>query len=926
AGPIDHPELIEPFTGALTRNLNRAKWFATTNFAGSQGAFFHSDLWPFEPDPANCTTKNRHQLAYMPWGYSWGMDGHSAAVLWDYYKFNPTTASLNAIYPVLQQFALFYCSMLEQCALVNGVRKIGPSYFPENGSYGQYNVCYDISFINCCLKAALTAASLEGDTALVNRISALLPEMPNYSTVNDVTASVNGTIVEEWLGSGVQAHDNHGTSVQAIFPAGQIGIFSSAADQALYTRTIQHVENVTTHANSNVTINIARARLGLGSDAIANAKICFDTGSAYSPQQPNGLFYWNGHGYYVCEQVCIARLVSELLLQSVGDVIRIFPAWPAGTDGHFSRLLAQGGFEVSADRISNVIQNVTIRSTQGVSASVAAPWSGFGVNVVAQSTGSSVPTTNSNGIYTFATTAGETYQLSPGAATIAPSAPSGLTASAGDTVIALSWTPGTAATSYIIQRSTDGVNFTTIGTATGTGYVDDGLSNGTTYYYEVSSVNNIGQSANSSAVSASPSNQGSISIDFQGGSSNGIPSLMSSSEIAGVFPAGNWNNAAGASGSASSLVQSDGTATSASVTWSCANVWSTSIADTAGNYRMMKGYLDTTSSSTTTVTVSGLPSTLASAGYSVYVYRDGDNGSSTHTGSYKVGTTTITATDSANTNFSGTFTQASNSAGNYVVFTGQTGTSFTLTAQPTSARAPINGIQIVGKITKTAPLAPTGLAAGTVTSSAVQLAWTDNATNESSYRIEYSPSGANNWTIASQVPAGSTSYQVTGLNAGAAYDFRVQAMSSAGASSWATATITTLTAYQQWKVNNNLPVNTPDSATPDGDGIPILLKYATGMAVGTPGASPVASSASGSNPLKLTFLRLSPAPVTYTVQASTDMATWTTVATLAKGSDTWSGSAGISEPGSGTTRTTTITDSASPSANARRFLRLQVMP
>jgi hypothetical protein len=927
AGPINHPELIEPFTGALTRNLNRAKWFATTNFTGSQGAFFHSDLWPFEPDPANCTTKNKHQLAYMPWGYSWGMDGHSAAVLWDYYKYNPSPTTLNAIYPVLQQFALFYCSMLEQCALVNGVRKIGPSYFPENGSYGQYNVCYDISFINCCLKAALTAATLEGDTALVNRISARLSEMPNYSTVNDSTASVNGTVVEEWLGSGLQGKDNHGTSVQAIFPAGQIGIFSSAADQALYTRTIQHVENITTHANSNVTINIARARLGLGAAAIANAKMCFDTGSSYSPQQPNGLFYWNAHGYYICEQVCIARLVSELLLQSVGDVIRIFPAWPSGADGHFNKLLAQGGFEVSADRVSNAIQNVTIRSTQGGAASLAAPWAGFGVKVTAQSTGSAVPTTNANGIYSFLTTAGETYQVSPGAATVAPSAPAGLSASGGDTIVSLSWSAGAAATSYSIQRSTDGVNFTTVGTSTGTAYVDDGLTNGTTYYYQVSSVNDLGQSGNSTPVSVSPTNQGSISIDFQGGSStNGTPALMGPSEVAGYFPASNWNSAPGTSGTASSLVQSNGIASSASVTWAANNIWSTSITDTAGNNRMMKGYLDTSSSSTTTVTVSGLPAALASAGYSIYVYRDGDNGASAHSGSYKIGATTISATDSANTNFSGTFTQANNSAGNYVVFANQTGTSFTLTAQPTVARAPINGIQIIGRITNSPPQAPIGLTPGPVTSTSVQLTWTDTASDESAFRVEYSPSGANNWIIVGETAAGSTSYRVTGLNAGTPYDFRVQAMSGGGVASSTVATVNTLTPYQQWKVDNNLPLNTADSVVPDGDGIPILLKYATGMAVGAPGKSPVASSTSGGSPLTLTFQRLSPAPVTYVVQVSTDMSTWTTIATLAKGSDVWSGPGGVQEVGTGGLRTATASDTTLPSAANRRFMRLQVAP
>jgi hypothetical protein len=927
AGPINHPELLEPFAGALSRNLNRAKWFGTTNFIDCEGAFFHSDLWPFEPDPANCTTVNKHQQTYIPWGYSWGMNGHSATVLWDYYKFGPSAASLDRIWPTLKEFATFYCSALEKCQVVSGRIKIGPSYFPENGSYGQYNTTYDISFINFCLKAARDGATLKGDTALVSRINALLPQMPTYTTVNDSTSNVNGTVTEEWLGSGLQGADNHGTMTQAIFPAGEINWASSDADKALFTRTIQRVENITGHANSNVTINIARARLGLGSDAVANAKLCFASNSAYSPEQPNGLFYWKNHGYFITEQVCIARLVSELLLQSVGDVIRLFPAWPAGTDGSFKKLLAQGGFEVSADRVSDIIQNVAIKSTAGGSASVAKPWAGYTVNVTAQSTSASVPAMTTNGIVTFATTAGETYLISQGVATDPPVTPSGLQASSGNTLVALSWSAASGASSYTIRRSTDGTNFSSIGTATGTKYIDTGLANGMTYSYTVSASNPIGESADSAAVSATPTNQGSISIDFQGGSaSNGTPSVMASSENAGVFPAGKWNNAAGASGTASSLVQSNGVVSSASVTWSSNNVWSTSITDAAGNNRMMKGYLDTSASSTTTVTVSGLPASLASGGYSVYVYRDGDNGTSTHSGNYTIGGTTISATDSANTNFSGTFTQASNSAGNYVVFAGQTGTSFTLTAKATNARAPINGIQIVGQISSAPPLAPTGLAASAASNSSIQLTWTDAATDESAYQVEYSPAGANSWTSGPALPANSTNFLVTGLSTGTSYDFRVKAMSVGGVATSSPATKATLTAYEQWKTDNGLPLATADTATPDGDGISILMKFATGMAVGQPGASPVSASQSGNNPLSLTFKRLSPAPVNYIVEASSDLSAWTSITTLAKGSDVWSGGAGVSEPASGGTRTVTITDTAIPASSSKRFLRLKVTP
>jgi hypothetical protein len=129
----------------------------------------------------------------------------------------------------------------------------------------------------------------------------------------------------------------------------------------------------------------------------------------------------------------------------------------------------------------------------------------------------------------------------------------------------------------------------------------------------------------------------------------------------------------------------------------------TPITDQAGNPRMMKGYLDTSSTSITKLTVAG----LASSTYDVYVYADGDNRSYARTAAYAISgagitTTTITLTDAADTNFSTTFTLANNSSGNYVKFT-INATAFTLTATPvsggnTTLRAPINGLQIVPRI------------------------------------------------------------------------------------------------------------------------------------------------------------------------------------------------------------------------------------
>lgn len=496
-GPVNHPEFIQPFVDAIIRNLPRGQWLATNTFVGvNEGAFFHSDWWPFEPDPAVCTTVNKHQQAYLPYGFSWGMQGHMAFNLWEFYRYNPTTNNLNKVWPALREFGRFYCALLEKCPMSNGKRQLAPSYFPENGSYGQVNTCYDIAFINCGLKAAMAAAGLMGDTVLSNRCATNLALMPTYSLTLD-----NGqTVIEQWLGSGLQGDDRHATEVQPVYPADEINWFSSQADKDLFKRTIARAEWITTHANSGVTLNIARARLSLGTDAINNLKLCFASNSSYSPEQLNGLFYWKDHGHYISEQFGIARCVTELLLQSVGDIIRIFPALPANVDGHFNCLLARGGFQVSADQVSGVISNVTITSTLGGSVSLVSPWAGRTLRIVDASTSGDVAYTNTNNVATFATTAGKTYLLAA-----APSTPTGLRATQSGGQVLLAWNAATDAVGYNFKRSTtSGSSYLILTNTSATNFTDSSVVNGTTYFYVVSATNQIGESADSAPISITP--------------------------------------------------------------------------------------------------------------------------------------------------------------------------------------------------------------------------------------------------------------------------------------------------------------------------------------------------------------------------------------------------------------------------------------
>ncbi len=82
------------------------------------------------------------------------------------------------------------------------------------------------------------------------------------------------------------------------------------------------------------------------------------------------------------------------------------------------------------------------------------------------------------------------------------------------------------------------------------------------------------------------------------------------------------------------------------------------------------------------------------------------------------------------------------------------------------------------------PAAPTinTVAASTVTPTAVDINWTDNATNETGFRVERSPAGANTWTTAATVASKNvtTAQDTTTKDPNLDYDYRVFATNSKG--------------------------------------------------------------------------------------------------------------------------------------------------
>ena len=110
---------------------------------------------------------------------------------------------------------------------------------------------------------------------------------------------------------------------------------------------------------------------------------------------------------------------------------------------------------------------------------------------------------------------------------------------------------------------------------------------------------------------------------------------------------------------------------------------------------------------------------------------------------------------------------------------------------PFNGSAPDLGPYEFSGTTTQPPAAPSGLAATTASSSQINLAWTDNATDETGFRIEQAV-GTGTFAEVAVVGANVTSYQAAGLSPSTAYSFRVRAYNGAGTSAYSnTASATT---------------------------------------------------------------------------------------------------------------------------------------
>lgn len=148
------------------------------------------------------------------------------------------------------------------------------------------------------------------------------------------------------------------------------------------------------------------------------------------------------------------------------------------------------------------------------------------------------------------------------------------------------------------------------------------------------------------------------------------------------------------------------------------------------------------------------------------------------------------------------------------------------------------------------PLAADNASATTQSSSEIQLAWNDNAGNETGYRIERRVSGGSFSTLVT-LPSGTTSHTDSTCVPGTAYDYQIIAFNDSGDASAASASATTYTVQENWRFihfgTTQATGEAADDADPEGDGLVNRIEFATGNDPSAFNTTPIDDSTFGQN-------------------------------------------------------------------------------
>ena len=412
----NHAEIMEPWLALLDRAREPLRPYVRKHFGIEGIAYPHSITW--RGYPIQTPTCDGHQ--------GLAASGESVKYAWDYYEFTGDIDFLQRVgYPMLKDLAVFYRNYLTEDDQGNLV--VFPSHYLESAVYFT-NCIADVSMIRLTLRNAAEAADVLGvDTDLAAGWRNTLRRIPGYDTLSDGRWK---TALEGQPGGRdsrmivLQIHDLYPISIGE-----EVDAWHGSPAMRRQARTTYEYYLGNQPYTWDISLSyIAAARMG---DRAYAGKILDiwpkirDGGNINKSDNPNlpdnpNIPYEPGEdgrqGFEVDITSAVAsEFITELMLQSHGGDIRLFPANPLQGDYAFHSLRARGAFLVSSEMRDGKVPYALIQSLAGNTCHIVQPF-GKGVDVRVRDLESGkiikeIDNADTDEIITFETTAKHIYVM-----------------------------------------------------------------------------------------------------------------------------------------------------------------------------------------------------------------------------------------------------------------------------------------------------------------------------------------------------------------------------------------------------------------------------------------------------------------------------------------------------------------------------------
>lgn len=408
--------------------------------------------------------------------------------------------------------------------------------------------------------------------------------------------------------------------------------------------------------------------------------------------------------------------------------------------------------------LATLSANATTYSDSGLSAGQIYYYRVFAFNAVS----ASIPTTVAS--------------ATPPTLPSAPSALAALNATAGS--IDLTWTDNASNESgYVVEHSLNGSSGWTVITTTvanAAGYTDIGLTAATAYYYRVKAINVAGSSGYSSVANATtlltPMNAPSgLSVTGPTQTTLNLAWTDNSADETGFVVERSANGTSGwtvlTTTAADALSHQDTGLTAGTAYYyrikaiksgGASSYTASQSATTLPLAPAAPSAVTVGNSTQTTLDIGWTDNSANETGFTVERSLDGS------TSWTALGTVAADQTSYQNTGLTAATTYY------YRVKAINTGGSSSYTSVGSATTLP------------SAPAAPSALTVTASGQTTLDLAWTDNASNETGFVVEMSANGTSGWSVVTTTAAGVVTYQNTGLVAATAYYYRIKAINTGG--------------------------------------------------------------------------------------------------------------------------------------------------